>query len=117
MVAWLLVANRFPALDDFADVRNAIAGAVFAVLMLIPIGYFLRSPSRLFTSGVVGWFLFALVYSLTGFFFTRLHSRLTPFHLFILGAALYGVVAVAVWVALMAMAARHHPITSSRRRQ
>ncbi len=118
MIAWLLLANRVPWLEKYADLRNAIAGAVFALLMLIPIGSFLRSPARLFVSGVMSWLLLSLVYALMGLFFENLHSRLdkTPFHLFVLGAAVYGLAAVVAWVASMLLAARHHPIGSSRRR-
>ncbi len=118
MIAWLLLANRVPWLERYADLRNAIAGAVLALLMLIPIGSFLRSPARLFMSGVASWLLLSLVYALMGLFFENLHSRLnkTPFHLFVLGAAVYGLAAVVAWVVSMLLAARHHPIGSSRRR-
>lgn len=114
--AWLVVANRMPWSANFALTRNLIAGAVFLLLMLIPVGRFLQSPARLFASGLTGWTLFTLTYLIMGFFFERLHSRLGPFHVFMLGAVVYGVVAVVAWVVSLALAARHHPIAASRRR-
>jgi hypothetical protein len=114
--AWLVIANRIPWSANFALTRNLIAGALFLLLMLIPIGRFLRSPARLFASGLAGWALFAFTYLVMGFFFERLHSRKGSFEVLILGAAVYGVVAVAAWVVSLVLAARHHPIAASRRR-
>lgn len=114
--AWLVIANRMPWSATFAGPRNLIAGALFLLLMLIPIGRFLRSPARLFASGLAGWALLALTYLVMGFFFERLHSRMGPFHVFMLGAVVYGVVAVVAWVVSLVLAARHHPVATSRRR-
>lgn len=116
-VAWLLVANRVPLFEEFAGLRNSVAMGVFGVVMLIPVVCFLRQPLRLFGSGLLGWLLFALVYDAMGFFFPNLHARLkTPFHIFALGAVVYGLVAVVAWVAAMALEARHQPAIASRRR-
>jgi len=117
MIAALLAANRVPLLDNFAGVRNAAAYLLFALVVLVPVACFLRAPARLFVSGVTGWLLFSLCYWFVGIWFERLHSRFhRPLNVFMLGAAFYGVVAVASWVASMVAQARHHPITATRRR-
>jgi len=116
MVGWLVIANHVPASADFAGSRNATAVALGTLLILIPVVRFLREPAQLFASGVVGWALLSFTYSVLGFFYLRLHLRMVPFHLFMLGAALYGGVAVAAWVAPMLVAARTHPIAATRRR-
>lgn len=118
MVIALLAANRMPFLEPFAEIRNWAARIVFAFVLVVPILTFFRSPVRLIASGTLAWTLFALVYAAMGrWFFERLHDRFfTPFHLFMLGMAIYAVTAVAGWVASMAMEARENPVTSSRRR-
>ena len=116
LVGWLVIANHVPASADFAGPRNATAVALGALLALIPIGRFLRQPAQLFASGLVAWALLSFTYSILGFFYLRLHARMVPFHLFMLGAALYGGVAVAAWVATMLVAARTQPIVAPRRR-
>jgi multisubunit Na+/H+ antiporter MnhB subunit len=117
MVAALLAANRIPFLEDVAELRNAVSYAVFALVVLVPVACFLRAPGRMFLSGVTGWLVFTLSYWFVGIWFERLHTRFhRPLHVFMLGAAFYGVLAVAAWVARMVMEARHHPITATRRR-
>ena len=116
LVGWLVIANHVAASADFAGPRNATAFALGALLALIPIGRFLRQPAQLFASGIVAWALLSLTYLALGFFYFRLHARMRPFQVFMLGAALYGGVAVAAWVATMLVAARTHPIASPRRR-
>lgn len=116
LVGWLVIANHVSASADFAGPRNATAVALGALLILIPIGRFLRQPSQLFASGLVAWVLLSFTYFTLGFFYLRLHLRMQPFHLFMLGMALYGGVAVVAWVASMLSAARTQPIAAPRRR-
>ena len=116
-VGWLIVANRVPFLENFALIRNAGAVAIFALLMLVPMGAFLRHPHHLFGAGLTAWGVFSLVYGLMGFFFHSLHSSLRPpFHIFILGGVVYGLVAAAAWFVSMALDARQQPVIASRRR-
>ena len=65
-----------------------------------------------------GWAILSVSYVVMGFFFVNLHTRLgkTPFHIFILGAAVYGVAAVALWVTGMVASLREHPVAATRRR-
>ncbi len=118
MVIAILVANRVAFLEPFADFRNWTARAAFLFFLLIPIGCFLRSPVKMFASGMCAWAMLSVNYALMGLFFTNLHMRLgkTPFHVLILGALAYGMAAVASWVAGMVLLLRQQPIAASRRR-
>ncbi len=116
LAAWLIIANRIPWSANFAWTRNAIAEVLVALLVLVPVGRFLKSPAQLFVSGVTAWFVLTLTYAGMGLYFQRLYSRRGPFHVFMLGAVAYGVVAVVAWVIHMVWTARHHPMGVSRRR-
>jgi hypothetical protein len=109
MTVALLVANRLPLLEGFADIRNWTCRLVFAVVMLIPIGAFLRSPWSLCSSGLSAWLLFSLAYAAAGRIFLFLHTRFfSSFHVFMLGALFYSVVAVALWVVQLITVLRTH---------
>lgn len=114
-VAWLLVANRAPSLAQFAFERNVIAGAAIAILMLLPFLLFLGSPGRIFVSGVIAWTILALAYDVLEILFGRLGTRLGAFHLFMLGAVVFGALAVLDWVALLLLAAWRTPAVATRR--
>jgi len=118
MVISVLAATRVPFLEPFANFRNAAAYAAFAFFMLIPAVCFLRKPVQLFFSGMCGWVILSLGYAVMGMFFDHLHTRLrfTPFHLFILGALLYGLAAVVSWVLGMALSLRQQTIAARHRR-
>ncbi len=125
MVTSVLAATRLGFLDpmianipDWADIRNGVSYAAFLLVMLIPLGCFLRAPLKMFAAGMCGWAILSVNYALMGFYFSNLHTRLgkTPFHLLILGAMVYGVSAVASWVAGMVLLLRQHPIAATRRR-
>jgi len=118
MTAALLCANRLPELEPYADLRNWICGSVFILIALIPIATFRRAPWALFTSAVTGWFIFSLAYGVAGIFFENLQSRLnkTAFHMFMLGAGCYAVVAVALWVGHMTRAVLTHGIAQPHHR-
>ncbi len=116
LVTWLLIANRIPAFDGFAGIRNFGAAVAALLLMMIPVATFLKSPPRLLLCGLVAWVVLSLIYLGACQYFTRLDSRLGSFHLFILGAVFYGLAAVGCWVASLILAARHHPLAVSRRR-
>ena len=118
MVISVLAATRLPFLEPAADLRNGISYAAFGLIALVPLACFLRSPVRMFASAMCGWAILSVNYVVMGFFFANLHTRLdkSPFHLFILGAAMYGVAAVALWVAGMVASLREHPMAATRRR-
>jgi hypothetical protein len=117
MVTALLAANRVPFLEDVALLRNAASYAAFVLVMLIPLWAQRRSAVLLFASGALGWFLFTMAYWLMGVWFENLHTRFRrPLHMFILGVSVYGVCAVALWVATMVREALRQPVAASRRR-
>lgn len=118
LVAWLLIANRVPALAAFAGMRNAVVAVLGGLFMLIPVVRFLRKPGQLFTAGVLAWLVLSLTYFVMGFIFERLHTRMSPFHLFMLGVAVYGSMAVLAWVGSLILTVRqhHHSIAHARRR-
>lgn len=118
LVVWLLIANRVPALAAFAGVRNVVAAVVGGLFMLIPVVRFVRKPGQLFTAGVLAWLVLSLAYFVMGFIFERLHTRMSPFHLFMLGVAAYGSMSVLAWVASLILTVRqhHHSIAHARRR-
>ena len=117
-VVWLIVANRVPFLEDFALIRNWGAMAVFGLVMLVPMAAFRRHPHQLFGSGLTAWLLFSLIYHLMGLFlFRNLHNSLRPtFTILVMGAVVYGLVAVAAWVISMALEMRDQPAVAPRRR-
>ena len=106
-VAWLLVANRFPQLESFAEARNLIGGAMLVTMLAIPVIRFRSKPGRLFVSGVTAWMLLTLTYVVAELRFTLLEYRMGALHVFILGAVSYGFVAVLDWVFLICAGIRH----------
>ena len=106
-MAWLLVANRLPQLEAFAGLRNLAAGAAMILLMTIPVFRFHNQPGKLFVSGLTGWTLLIFTYIAAEMHFSLLESRMGAFHIFMLGAVSYGLVAVFHWVFLLCAEARH----------
>ena len=112
-VAWLIVANRFPALEPFAGARNLVAGAILVTLLAIPALRFRNQPGRLFIAGLTAWTLLTMTYLATEMYFTLLESRMGALQVFMLGAVSYGLVAVLDWVFLMCAEARHQHMARS----
>jgi hypothetical protein len=97
-LAWLLLANRVPHLDQFASERNLALAIVFALLGLVPACRFMKSPGRSFLSGVTAWTIVTAMYFLAELVFPRLATRLSAFHLFALGCVVFGFLAALAWV-------------------
>jgi len=97
-LTWLLLANRVPHLDQFAGERNIALGLAFALLGIVPTCRFMKSPGRSFLCGVTGWAILTAIYSVAELVFPRLATRLSAFHLFVLGCMLFGLLAVLAWV-------------------
>jgi hypothetical protein len=97
-LAWLLLANRVPYLDPFAGERNLALAVAFALLGIVPTCRFMKSPGRSFLCGATGWAILTAIYSVAELVFPRLATRLSAFHLFILGCMLFGMLAVMAWV-------------------
>ncbi len=117
MLGSLVLATRVPVLEPFANYRNAFCAAVFGLAAFLPLWRWRDSAVKLFSCGAIAWGIFSLMYWFTGFIFVRLHSRFhRPIQAFLIGAILYGVAAVALWVTEMVRHARTQPIAASRRR-
>jgi hypothetical protein len=114
-IAWLFVANRIPWLEPFAGARNLVAGAVTVLILAIPVLRFRHEPGKLFAAGLVAWALLTITYLAAEIEFTLLRTRLGALHMFTLGAASYGLVAVFQWVALMCVEARQQHIAQTQR--
>lgn len=109
MAVALIVANRLPFLDIFAEIRNWACYALFGIVAMVPACIFLRRPWHLFTSGLTAWLLFSLAYVGAGHIFAYLFTRLRPpFNVFMIGAMFYGLVAVAAWLVHLIAAMRSH---------
>jgi len=116
MFGFLVVANRIPSLERYALERNAVACALFVILMLYPVIRFLDRPRQMFFSAIIGWVTFAAAYDLAGLFFHDLFNVLrTPFQALIEGGLVYGVIAGILWVGEMCLHARRHSIAPSRK--
>jgi len=117
MFGALLAANRYPPLEPYAFIRNAVSYILFALLMLIPMCRFLTAPWKMFASSMVGWLMLAAAYNVAGFFFINLFSALsdTPLQVLVEGTVVYGVLAAALWLAQMVLYARNHPIRPRRK--
>ena len=113
-VGWLLVANRFPALEPFAETRNVIGGASLVTMLAIPALRFWRKPGRLFVAGLTAWMILTMTYLVAEMHFTLLETRMGALHVFMLGAVTYGFAAVLDWVFLMCAGVRHQHIVQSR---
>lgn len=97
-LTWLLLANRVPHLDQFAGERNLALAVLFALLGIVPTCRFMKSPGRNFLCGVTGWAILTAIYSVAELIFPRLATRLSAFHLFVLGCMLFGLLAAFAWV-------------------
>src|ERR1700739_2621686 len=97
-LAWLLLANRVPDLEQFAGERNLALAVAFALLGIVPTCRFMKSPCRNFLCGVTGWAILTAIYSVVELVFPRLATRLSAFHLFVLGCMVFGLLAVLAWV-------------------
>lgn len=106
-VAWLYIANRVPASEDFALIRNAVAAALLLMLMIFPVATYLRFPGRLLASGLTAWTILSLCYRLMEEFFVFLESRVGAFNVFMLGAVIYLLTAVLTWITTVCLSMRH----------
>jgi hypothetical protein len=105
-LTWLLLANRMPYLDQFASERNLALAIAFGLLSLVPICRFMKSPGRSFLSSITAWTILTATYFVTELHFPGLGTRLSAFHLFVLGGMVFGLLAALAWVANLVIALR-----------
>lgn len=108
LLAWLFVANRVPSLERFAPERNAVAASVLLAAALVPVLRFLRHPGRLLLSGLTAMAVFSFSYRLMCLYFVSLSKRMGAFHVFMIGAIAYGIVATLVWIGGLLWSVRSH---------
>jgi hypothetical protein len=115
-IAWLLVANRVPALDRIAQLRNLAAGALAVILMLVPVYRFRRHPSHLFACTLTAWFVLTAIYAILQIPFPHLGIRMGTFHFFMLGAVVLGLASALVWVIHLVLTVWNEPAVPARKR-
>jgi hypothetical protein len=106
-IAWVVVANRVPALEVFAMQRNVAAEAALGFLALLPVVRFMRRPGRLLISGVVAWTLLSLAYWAMAFHFVGLTERWSTFEIFTKGGLAYLIASTLAWVGACAWRAKN----------
>jgi hypothetical protein len=104
--AWVIVANRVPALERFALLRNLSAVAVLCILALIPVLRFWRLPGHLLASSLIGWLILSVSYRLLSIYFVGLEGRYGAVQVFMLGAVAYMLVVTLSWIVAMIRRAR-----------
>ncbi len=108
LTAWLIIANRVSILDRLAILRNAAALTLLFLIAFEPIARFRNSARDLLLSGLIGWAIGSLCFFGWTIYFVHLSNRIGPFQVFVLGAAVYILLAVIVWIGGMVRTARHH---------
>jgi hypothetical protein len=103
---WLELANRVPQLEGFALARNLAAIVAFCFFASVPVFRFIRAPAELLLSGLLAWTLFSITYRVNCLFFALLEEKYSAFHVFVLGAVVYLLVATASWVGTIIWRAR-----------
>jgi len=115
-IAWLLVANRVPTLDQMAQLRNLAAGALAVLLLLVPVYRFRRHPSHLFACTLTSWLVVTAIYAILQIPFPRLGMRMGTFHFFMLGAVILGLASALIWVMHLIAALWNEPAVPARKR-
>ena len=111
LVAWLVVANRAPSLEQFALDRNLAGAVALGLFAAVPVLRFLRLPGPLLASGLVAWSILALTYRVLCIYFWGLAERFSAMHIFMLGAVLYMIVATLSWIGTCLWRARESNIS------
>ena len=112
-LTWLVAANRVSYLDRFASERNLALAVAFALLTLVPTCRFRKSPVRSFLSGITAWAILTATYCGAELRFPGLATRLSAFHLFVLGGMVFGLLSALAWVMNLLVVhrrMRQHPV-------
>jgi hypothetical protein len=103
---WVVVANRIPFLEPVAHIRNLVASVVLLAIAAIPVARFYRSPAELLCAATIGWSLLSVSFYLLSLVFTLLDESYSAFHIFIMGAVVYLLVATIAWIGTIIRRAR-----------
>jgi len=105
-ISWVFIANRIPVLEPLAMQRNILASFFLFVLASMPVLRFLRSSGDLLRSGLVAWSLLTLTYRILGVIFIHLEDTYSTFHVFVVGAVTYLVLATLSWIGMIVWRAK-----------
>jgi hypothetical protein len=118
LVAWIVLANRVPALAKFAPERNLATITLLALVAIVPIVRFLHMPAKLWVSSLIAWIIFSGIYGVLALAFSGLREHFDGFQIFVLGAVVYMIVATIAWLGNIVWrtwsedsAHRHHPVS------
>ncbi|MBZ5703299.1 MAG: hypothetical protein LAN84_15810 [Acidobacteriia bacterium] len=114
LAVWLLLANRIPFLERFAWERNIAAAAALALLALLPPVRFFPAPWRMLVCSLTAWMIFSFAYRGCFLFFPGLTRRIGAFHVFMLGAVVYTIVATLTWIGTFIWSVRDHHVSQTR---
>jgi hypothetical protein len=103
---WLLIANRAPFLEPFALERNIAGVVVLIFLASIPALRFYRAPADLLLAGLLAWALLTVTYGLLCQVYVLLAEKYSAFHIFVLGAVVYMILATLSWIGTIIRRAR-----------
>ena len=98
---WILIANRVPSLESFAQGRNVAAVVTLCFLSAIPAVRFFRDPWGLLASGLLAWTLLSVTYRGMCVKFVLLEDKYSTFHVFVLGTVVYLICTTISWIGTM----------------
>jgi hypothetical protein len=113
LTAWIIAANRFPALEGLALERNLAGAVALGLFAAVPVLRFLRLPGHLLASSLIAWSILAIVYRLLCIYFWLLAERHSAVQLFTLGAVVYMILATLSWIGTLIWRARESNISHS----
>jgi hypothetical protein len=110
LTAWILVANRVPALEAFDRERNMVASALLGLFVLVPVIRYMSAPRSLLMSGLVAWTMLSFVYRLLCLYFSALPTIRTPAQVLMIGFLFYLIAATVAWLgAVIWRVRKSHP--------
>lgn len=98
LTAWILVANRAPALEAFDRERNMVASTLLGLFALVPVIRYMSAPRSLVMSGLVAWVILSFVYRLLCLYFFALSTVRTPAQVLMIGVLFYLIAATVAWL-------------------
>lgn len=115
-IAWLIVANRMPALESLALERNILLLGALLLLALVPVLRYIRRPGALLGAGLISWSVFSFVYRILCLFFPGLPDWHTTFQVLMLGVLGYLLAATVAWIGTLLWRVRASHTAESQKR-
>jgi hypothetical protein len=113
-VAWVVVANRVPSLENVALQRNLIGAALLGLFFMVPVVRFMWQPGRLLVSSLIAWSILTFTYRVLCMFFGSLYERFSAVQVFTLGAIVCMILATLSWIGTCIWRARESHMSSHR---